>query len=601
MNPAGRSTTAALLLCALAFFGLIPSAHAEEAVTRYYVWKETKTNKIICYSTRGWDTAERSVASGLWGFLDGSTVIPPVEVHVKEGTYTLDQPSRTFLLQKGVSLYGGYPKSAAGTDLSGRDWRAHPTTLNRNEAYPPITIVTPGADATPEDTRIDGFFISSGSNTAGGGMRNVRSSPLVINCEFTGNEATQMGGGMYNEDASPLVVNCTFKTNKNSASDVNGAYYGGGGVYNTNSSPRFVNCAFLDNKAANVPGGGMFNASGSAPTVENSTFRGNMTSRGGGAVYNDLSSPTFINCTFTGNEADQGGALFDADAGPTLVNCTIADNTAELGAGMYDTAQSSPVLVNTILWGEGAARHGGAGPAPESCLVSLEDLNLTLSADTVLNVPHSFYELEKGSPAIGAGQSSFERGGLELVPRVDQLGRPRGARVSIGSWEYSAVTAEDEGQGNDGQNENGGDDEGGGEGTGANGGSGGPSNNGGGTPLIPTPRLTPIPDGGGEDDPGQWNVVPTETPDKESDGELESPDDDLSDDVPGGGEADPEDGSDENNSDENNNDDEQGPSAPDAAIPEPIDPAGGTCGVGWGTAGLWALGPLLSLPRWKCR
>jgi predicted outer membrane repeat protein len=42
----------------------------------------------------------------------------------------------------------------------------------------------------------------------GGGIQNVDSSPILINCTFTGNSAAVFGGGIYCAGGSPALTNC---------------------------------------------------------------------------------------------------------------------------------------------------------------------------------------------------------------------------------------------------------------------------------------------------------------------------------------------------------------------------------------------------------
>ena len=62
------------------------------------------------------------------------------------------------------------------------------------------------------DTVLEGFTITGGNAEVGGGMRNIGSSPTVIDCIFTGNYADDRGGGMYNREGSPTVIGTSSKT-----------------------------------------------------------------------------------------------------------------------------------------------------------------------------------------------------------------------------------------------------------------------------------------------------------------------------------------------------------------------------------------------------
>jgi len=131
-------------------------------------------------------------------------------VHVAADTY-----NERITLKDGVKLLG------AGAGV---------TTIDGSGVGPVVT-----ANGVSSTTRLDGFTITNGSSpfgagtdSFGGGMYNVSSSPTVTNCTFSGNSATY-GGGISNEySSSPTVTNCTFSGNS--------ASYGGG--YPTSTPPR---------------------------------------------------------------------------------------------------------------------------------------------------------------------------------------------------------------------------------------------------------------------------------------------------------------------------------------------------------------------------
>ena len=76
------------------------------------------------------------------------------------------------------------------------------------------SVVTCDSGEGP-DTVLEGFTITGGNASQGGGMRNFQSSPTVTNCTFSGNVATIQGGGMHNSNSSsPTVTNCTFSRNQ---------------------------------------------------------------------------------------------------------------------------------------------------------------------------------------------------------------------------------------------------------------------------------------------------------------------------------------------------------------------------------------------------
>jgi len=119
------------------------------------------------------------------------------------------------------------------------------------------TVVT--ATSVDSSATLDGFTITGGFSTYGGGMYNNGSSPMVTNCTFSGNSA-DYGGGMENSSSSPTVTNSILWGDSpdeiyNSAvsspsvtySDIQGGYTGTG---NINADPLFVDPDGPDN----IPG-----------------------------------------------------------------------------------------------------------------------------------------------------------------------------------------------------------------------------------------------------------------------------------------------------------------------------------------------------------
>ena len=187
-------------------------------------------------------------------------------VQVAAGTY-----------YENISLRDGVNVLGAGAGV---------TTIDGGGYSISLSVVT--ASNIGSGTKLDGFTITNGHGSYGGGMNNYQSSPTVSNCIFSLNSATQRGGGMYNNNSSsPIVTNCTFYKNNP------------GGMFNNGSSPTISNCIFSSNTAG--AGGGMVNFDSSSPTVTNCIFTKNIAYGLGGAMFNSASSPSITNCTFSRN------------------------------------------------------------------------------------------------------------------------------------------------------------------------------------------------------------------------------------------------------------------------------------------------------------
>jgi hypothetical protein len=159
------------------------------------------------------------------------------------------------------------------------------TTIDATGLVSSVVTCNSGEGA---NTILQGFTITGGVSTQGGGMFNGGANPTVTNCLFSGNSA-EAGGGMFNGGANPTVTNCIFSGNS--------ANYGGG-MWNYTASPTVTNCTFSSNKAT-WRGSGMYNEYKSYPTVTNCTFTSNT---GACGMWNRLDcSPTVTNCIFWGN------------------------------------------------------------------------------------------------------------------------------------------------------------------------------------------------------------------------------------------------------------------------------------------------------------
>jgi len=189
-------------------------------------------------------------------------------------------------------------------------------------------VMASGVDST---ATLDGFLIVNGSASEGGGLHLNGSSPVISNCQISGNGATY-GGGMHNEDASPTVVNCIFSNNT------------------------------ADN------GAGMYNEGSSNPIVVNCTFTGNSAVLSGGGI-NSLSTCVIRNCVIWGNTPDgisgtadvaycdvQGGftGTGNKDVDPMLVDAENGDFHLEMGSPCIDSGDNGalPTGISTDFEGQ---------------------------------------------------------------------------------------------------------------------------------------------------------------------------------------------------------------------------------------------------------
>ncbi|HUE99837.1 MAG TPA: choice-of-anchor Q domain-containing protein [Anaerolineales bacterium] len=315
------------------------------------------------------------------------------EIWVAEGTYTPGASrSDTFQLLNGVAIYGGF----AGTEslLSERDPAANLTILRGDLNGDDVGFTNNGENSyhvvtgsgTNSTAVLDGFTITAGN--------------------ANGSSPDDQGGGMYNNAGAPTLTNVTFSANSASI---------GGGIYNDNSNPTLTNATFDDNQAGT--GGGLFN-NNSSPILTNVTLSGNSASNIGGGIYN-----------YSGSN-------------PILTNVTVSGNTAVNLAGGIHNEGSSPVLYNTILWGNGTElTNDFSAPTITHSIVaggcpSGSNCTNVIDADPLLGPLQDNGGFTQ-TMALGAGSPAIDAGDDANCPVADQRGvtRPQGSGCDIGAYE----------------------------------------------------------------------------------------------------------------------------------------------------------------------
>ncbi len=342
-----------------------------------------------------WATAYNSLSTAL------ATAQPGDQIWTAAGTYV-----GNFTLTLSVELYGGF--DGTETELTQRDWTANRTILDGNASGSVVTA-PPGATAT---TRIDGFTITNGWTSEGGGMLLVSSSPTITNNLIAVNGASDDGGGLYLDNSSPAIVRNTIIGNTVILGN-------GGGMVLLSSSPTIVNNIISGNFTYHR-GGGLYLAS-SAPTIANNTITGNGADWYGGGVCLENSSPTVTNNTVTGNAAGRGaGGLYLAGS-PTVVNTIVAFNSS----GVYRVGGTAALRSNCV-YGNGAYDYLG--------IADPTGTDGNISADPRLGDPrHGNVRIHPDSPCVAAGSNADAWGARDIdgEPRI----QPLGGTVDIGADE----------------------------------------------------------------------------------------------------------------------------------------------------------------------
>ena len=426
---------------------------------------------------KSWTDAFSSLQKALDAAKDGD------QIWVAEGVYkptkapnttTTDTTARdrTFLLKSGVAIYGGF--LGTETTLSQRKWKTNITTLSGDIGLPNVNtdntyhVVVSVGDSSSAGT-LDGFTIISGNannrssaidingesilRSYGGGICNFYSSPTLSNIIITASAASS-GGGIYNEYASPTITDATIRGNA--------ANYGGG-ICNISSSPTLINSVISSNIALEY-GGGIDNEANSVLTLIGVTISGNTSEFNGGGISNTFATAILTNTAIIGNTAGNvGGGIFNSLSVSTLTNVTISGNTAADGGGIYNFQNSSPVVRNTIVWGNNSGVvNSESAPVYNYCLiqglypegegnldgVSLLGSTIFVNPSDTLKAPTTSgnYRLADGSPAINAGSNAVYH--TDSIPNLSQVttdlaNRPRiiGNTVDLGAYEYGTATS----------------------------------------------------------------------------------------------------------------------------------------------------------------
>ncbi len=281
------------------------------------------------------------------------------------------------------------------------------TTINGNSAGSVVTFDS----GEGVGSVLDGFTITNGYATNGGGIYCSGTSPtlknLIIdtnvsasgrggglycnggdlsldNVQFTSNTA-RWGGGTYHEAGDLDVDQCGFSDNVATGnSSRGGAIYlktgtltvsdsqlfgnqaraDGGAIYCTAASLIVTDCSVYENTCQTDHGGGICNetSSGKDTILTRNVICDNSISSsdyGGGIYLFWIGDVTLVNNLVYGNSAGYGGGLHITTATGTtntLTNNTISLNRASRqGGGIYCVNNSDPVINNTILWDNAAA------------------------------------------------------------------------------------------------------------------------------------------------------------------------------------------------------------------------------------------------------
>jgi hypothetical protein len=273
------------------------------SVTARLDWEDPESGATAAYEI------ELSLEQGLGGGGEGNTIIVPdqfLEVQdaieaasngqvilVRQGTY-----KRINFLGKAITV-----RSESGPEVTILDgeWLGTVVTFETNEG--PNSI-------------LDGFTVTNGLSSGGGGIACNGTSPTILNNIIEGNEANQdHGGGVICSNPGSSPSHATFIGNRirNNTAAINA-----GGVYIHFSSPTFINNVITGNSAPGLAGG--IHIYYSSPVITNNTITNNSAGSAGGGIYGGGDGVTITNTIIWGNSAYDDPQL---SVGPLLNNCNV--------------------------------------------------------------------------------------------------------------------------------------------------------------------------------------------------------------------------------------------------------------------------------------
>ena len=296
------------------------------------------------------------------------------------------------------------------------------------------------------------------SNANGGGVRiEGEGSFLFYKTTFFRNHSYFHGGGAYFKNASVDFYDCLFEDNYAGHPPTELQTFGsGGGLSGLHGGGYVTKSTFLNNEATGVGGGLCLDSSD--VVINSNIFKYNFSIIGGGVGYlRSTPEKLIVNNLIAENIGYYfGGGIAFIDFAGKMTNNTIANNTSAMGGGMYLNDDASPIVENTIFWGNTAGVQeqsqvfiwdvfsdpgfyycnmqfgvngiGGAGFEGDYIGCIETDPLFTGTGD------HP-YQLLGNSPAINSGDPDLDP---EMIPATDLAGNPRiiGSRIDIGAYEY---------------------------------------------------------------------------------------------------------------------------------------------------------------------
>jgi hypothetical protein len=218
-----------------------------------------------------------------------------------------------------------------------------------------------GVTLTGYDVVLEGFTITNGSRTNGGGVY-VGNRATIRHNVIRGNTASNFGGGIYVLSSSAHIHDNVIRNNS--------ALQGGGILIEASAQygRTVIHDNIIDSNTATERGGGIYLFIGKA-VIRDNYFEANRAMLGGGLYSRSDDTSVVSKNKFLFNRALQGGGIYSDAAGDTIYHNKIHDNYAMVdaawgdsaaGGGMYFEGRFNyAVLHNNIILGNTSDSIGG--------------------------------------------------------------------------------------------------------------------------------------------------------------------------------------------------------------------------------------------------
>jgi|GEM_PF-1422093 len=203
-----------------------------------------------------------------------------------------------------------------------------------------------------EATVIEGFTISNGQASEGGGVQCSNSSPSFVNCIIENNSVNtngdgtfSFGGGIFCYESSPSFTDCIIQNNQIN----DGFYRAGAGMYCIYSNPILTSCL-----------------------ITNNSFLGFGVNDFGGGIRSSFSDIHISECEISGHYSSTGSGISILACELLLTNTMIEDNIAYFNGGGLHCESASSLTISDCSF-SGNLGLGNGSPYPNGHNVFARD------------------------------------------------------------------------------------------------------------------------------------------------------------------------------------------------------------------------------------